>query len=150
VPAGWLLCDGSFVLCTDLPDLFAAIGFAHGETADQLNFALPDYRGLFLRGVSGSSDADPDAANRMPMGNAGGNTGNAVGSVQWFETLSHQHSVGEGVGDSTTMVLGGGTTNRLASFATDQWNGPGQLWTGHRGGNETRPKNAYVNFLIKT
>lgn len=43
-PAGWLLRDGSSLLRTDFPVLFAAIGTTYGA-ADGLHFSLPDERG---------------------------------------------------------------------------------------------------------
>ena len=164
-PTGWLLCDGSFVSRADFADLFAAIGIAHGEGDASTTFALPDYRGMFLRGVSGSSGNDPDAAKRGGS-SSGANTGNTVGSRQGSEIKdhihplpAHSHQVGVGGGDSFQMVPGGG--ERLASFLDDQWNSPQQqkhtgsspqmhteYWPS--GGLESRPLNVYVNFLIKT
>jgi len=80
-PTGWLLCDGSTKSRTDYADLFAAIGTAHGSGDGSTTFHLPDLRGRFLRGVSGDSANDPDKTTRTAA-NTGGNTGNAVGSVQ--------------------------------------------------------------------
>jgi microcystin-dependent protein len=147
-PPGWLLCNGSLVDRATYSGLFAAIGIAHGEGDGSTTFALPDYRGLFLRGVMGKNTADADAATRTAM-SPGGNVANAVGSVQAQQVGQHWHQVGVGYGDSTTMVIGGGTTGRLASFVLDQWTAPGGRSTHPWGGLETRPKNAYVNFLIK-
>lgn len=149
-PAGWLLCDGSSQDRVAFADLFAAIGTAHGEGDEPpTTFNLPDYRGFFLRGVSGSSGMDDDRDQRYQWTAVGGNVGNAVGSKQNSKVGPHRHDLGVGWGDSTTMVLGGGTTNRLASFAGDDWSGPGQPTTKYSTGIETRPVNAYVNFLIK-
>ncbi len=55
---------------------------------------LPDLRGLFLRGVSGSrNDAwrDPDADGRKD--DAGNQVGNRVGSLQEDSLKSHTHPV---------------------------------------------------------
>jgi len=60
--------------------------------------------------------------------------------------------------DSFTMVLGNdpANTGRLASFKPDEWNlgvakHPTDPWPPIPDyGHETRPRNAYVNFLIKT
>lgn len=146
-PAKWLLCDGSAVDRTTFAVLFGAIGTTHGSGDGVSTFNLPDYRGRFLRGVDGTAGLDPDHGSRTAM-RSGGNTGNAVGSVQDNQVSAHSHTVGVGGGDSTTMVLGGGT--RLAGFLADGWNNANAVKsTGAAGGNETRPKNAYVNFIIK-
>jgi microcystin-dependent protein len=151
VPSGWLLCDGSHVDRTSFAGLFAAIGTGHGEGDGTTTFALPDFRGYFLRGVSGTSGNDPEADNRGLPEVTGGNVGNAVGSKQWSDTATHRHWLGYGSGDSTSMVPGGGTTQRLASFADDGWNDRrSKQRTDAWGGAETRPLNAYVHFLIKT
>jgi microcystin-dependent protein len=81
---GWLVCDGAPYTTTAYPDLFAAIGAAHGGGGGSFN--VPDLRDRFLRGVNGvaafgSHTVDPDAASRIAA-NTGGATGNAVGSLQ--------------------------------------------------------------------
>ena len=159
-PAGWLLCDGSLVSRTAYPNLLTAIGVAYG-IGDGINtFALPDYRGRFLRGVSGSTNRDPDAASRLPM-DAGqeGNAGNKVGSVQGEAVGTHYHMVGTGGADSFTMVPGNDArnTSRLAHFILqDPFNTPGAHRTDYQPYitptevyKETRPVNAYVNYIIK-
>src|SRR5881227_1132787 len=86
VPQGFLLCDGSSLDSRDnrYKNLFAAIGTAHGGDGNPV-FNLPDYRGLFLRGVDQGRGTDPDANNieirRAPAGTSG-NAGNKVGSIQ--------------------------------------------------------------------
>ena len=40
VPSGWLRCDGSQVLITDFPELYATIGYAFGGSGNAFN--LPD------------------------------------------------------------------------------------------------------------
>jgi len=54
----WLLCDGSAVSRTTYADLFALIGDGFGEGDGSTTFNLPDYRGKFLRGLGGDSEAD--------------------------------------------------------------------------------------------
>lgn len=81
LPEGFLLCDGSEVSRVDFSELFAVMGTSHGAGDGSTTFHLPDYRGRFLRGVDGGAGRDPDAAGRAPM-NPGGNTGDAVGTLQ--------------------------------------------------------------------
>ncbi len=155
-PDGWLLCDGAAVSRTQYAALFAVLGVAHGN-GDQIDtFNLPDYRGRFLRGVDGTAHRDPDVAARAAMG-TGGNTGNAVGSVQGGQIASHNHGVTDpGHAHSLAMDTTGGwsgTTVQGSNRAVDGWGGTAASATGvsvnASGGAETRPINAYVNYIIK-
>lgn len=142
-PAGWLMCDGVSYNNTDYPNLFAAIGKNFGGTGSTFN--VPDARGRFLRGVSGTSAADPDR-NTRTASNPGGNTGNSVGSFQLDGIVSHNHVVGHAntsVGNNAT--INGGTNHPLYDPAVYTPNSYSQ----NTGGSETRPKNIYVNYIIK-
>jgi microcystin-dependent protein len=139
-PSGWLMCNTNIpVSRTTYARLFAAIGTAHGTGDDSTTFHLPDYRGRFLRGVDGTAGLDIDKAGRGFM-NAGGATGNNIGSVQGDQFASHTHTIvagGEGFypGDASSFFPTVSTLGSKPTLAT--------------GGNETRPKNAYVNWIIK-
>lgn len=140
-PAGWLLCDGSAVSRTTYADLFAEIGITAGEGDTTSTFNVPDLRGRFLRGLDGGANRDPDKASRTAM-NSGGNTGNNMFSIQSDEFKSHYHLTdlvpnNTGGSSQTQFEIDGNTDN--------QGNHP----TASTGGNETRPINAYVNYIIK-
>jgi len=62
---GWLICDGTLLSQTTYASLFKAIGSAYGVSGS--NFNIPDLRGRFLRGVSGTSTNDPDKTTRTAM-----------------------------------------------------------------------------------
>ena len=54
---GWLFCDGSLVSAVMYPELFATLGGLYGTprtqgTPARTGFYLPDYRGVFLRGLT--------------------------------------------------------------------------------------------------
>jgi microcystin-dependent protein len=134
-PEGWLMCDGTSYPQSTYPDLFVAIGIAYG-TVDGTHFNVPDFRGQFLRGVANGSTNDPDRAARTAM-NTGGNTGNNVGSVQANTFKSHTHTFYTGMAGGGTLIpnSGGSMGVEYATSAT------GEL--------ETRPINAYVNYIIK-
>lgn len=74
-PTYWKICDG-----TELSkncELFDKIRFIHGGKSPN-ECLLPDYRNMFLRGVSGSEGNDPDAGSReCPY--SGSYPGNRVG-----------------------------------------------------------------------
>jgi microcystin-dependent protein len=139
-PSGFLLCDGTSYLQAAYVNLFAVIGTAFG-TADGTHFNVPDLRGQFLRGRDGTAGRDPDKASRTAM-NTGGNTGNNVGSVQSSQFASHTHTmpVEDNSAAPPPYVL---PLVNTSTFGVTQA-------TSATGGNETRPINAYVNYIIKT
>lgn len=167
IPEGWFLCDGRTLSRTEYADLYAIIGTAWGHGDGANTFHVPDLRGLFLRGVDNDAGRDPDKNNRKAL-NTGGNTRNAVGSFQddMFKSHNHQgktktagkhkHKImrgdehvewGDGGGYSTFFIDAGGHdagpkiyTDEIGAHTHDLHSD---------GGNETRPDNAYVNYIIK-
>jgi microcystin-dependent protein len=155
-PEGYLACDGTAVSRSTYAALFAAIGVAHGSGNGSTTFNIPDYRGRFLRGVDGTAGRDPNDSTRTAM-NTGGNTGDNVGSVQADAFQGHYHT-----GQGSTAA--GGASNALVR-GTSQSTGGGILGPTAQAGaldpiadssngtprtsSETRPINAYVNYIIK-
>jgi microcystin-dependent protein len=130
---GWLPCDGAVVSRQDYVDLFAALGTAFG--ADAQTFRVPDLRGRFLRGTDQGQGRDPDAGRRRAEA-GGANSGDRVGSVQDDEFKAHTHSYTLFPADHGQIASG------------NYWRS-GEAQTGSAGGNETRPKNVNVNWIIK-
>lgn len=143
-PAGWLFCDGRSFLMTTYPRLYSAIGKAHGS-ADATHFNIPNYKGRFLRGVSGSSTLDPEKGSRGYMA-LGGNINNNVGSVQDDQFSEHAHSYGINSGTASTNPA---NNLNLANNASNVHFFSNSYQTEYKGGTETRPVNAYVNWIIK-
>lgn len=149
-PGGWLLCDGQGLKSADYPTLYAAIGTAWGNGSANCpgggcNFNAPDLRGVFIRGRAGTSGQDPDKDARTAI-NTGGSTGNTVGSYQADENKSHAHNYDDVYNDDSSQ--GGVVVNNEAA------DGDGTniyRWTKAttNTGGEGRPKNAYVNYIIK-
>jgi Phage Tail Collar Domain len=125
---GWLPCDGGAYSTQDYPELAKVIGNAFGT------LRVPDLRGRFLRGTDQGTKRDPDSASRRAEN--GGNAGDKVGSVQDDQFMKHTHSY-----DHFPAARGG-----IASG--DHWRN-GDAQTGEAGGNETRPKNVNVNWIIR-
>lgn len=139
-PTGYLICDGSAVSRVTYAALFAAIGTNWGVGDGSTTFNLPDLRGRFMRGVDGAAGNDPDAATRTATN--GGNAGNNVGSNQQDDFKGHTHT-----SNDATDKTGGYSAVGIAGslwFA-----GTSQATTSNSGGNETRPKNVNVNYIIK-
>lgn len=132
--AGALLCNGSAVSRTTYAALFNAIGTSHGKGDGSTTFNIPDLRGKFKRMQDHGAGNDPDAATRTAMA-TGGNTGDAVGSVQGDEFRAHTHGMATSMRDTNAIqptVVSGGSNVQTASA----------------GGHETRPINVYVNTFI--
>jgi microcystin-dependent protein len=148
VPSGWLACDGRAVSRTTYATLFAAIGTVSGSGDGATTFNLPDYRGMFLRGLDTTAGAvnDPDVASRVAQ-QTGGNANASVGTYEADAYRSHDHALGpSGNGVLTTyssIVVGTGFVS-----GGNQFNYTPN--TQFAGGSETRPKNVAVTYIIKS
>ena len=130
-PTGWLLCHGSAVSRSTYSALFSAIGTTWGSGDGSSTFNVPDFRGWFLRGYDAGVGRDPDRNSRS-------NGGDAVGSYQSHQYQSHSHSVAMYQhGFYGNVPFAGQDTHKA-------WQG-----TTATGGNETRPVNRAVQFMIK-
>ena len=170
---GWLPCDGRAVSRTEYSNLWEVINVAWGEGDRGTTFKLPDLRGVFLRGVNGARGGqygDPDAASRTNLAR-GGSNGNNVGSYQSDNIQTHSHQWGEYMSpghlkswNSTftgvNALIDGANKQLPSGYRSldddymDVKDEKGGFWTkpepsvGIRG-TETRPRNAYVNYIIK-
>jgi microcystin-dependent protein len=141
---GWAVCDGADYNKASFPDLYKAIGDSCG--ADESTFHIPNYQGFFLRGVDPKGAVDPDVLNRTPM-YPGGSRKGAAGSIQGYATASPANKF---------MATLPHIPNH--AFQTHKTTGKDTIWeddvtrycVADSGGDaETRPINAYVNFIIK-
>ena len=163
-PSGWLMCDGSAVSRSTYENLYTVIGDAFGEGDGSTTFNLPDFRGQFLRGRDAGEGKDPDAASRTAMA-SGGNTGDNVGSVQGEAVVNHTHTTNinhihqllcqnASAYSEDQPYLACGPHSSYRYTATSPMVSSGGSKTsgnpdGGLGGSETRPINAYVNYIIK-
>jgi hypothetical protein len=150
-PGGWLLCDGQGLKSSEYPALYTAIGTAWGNGSENCpgggcNFNAPDLRGVFVRGVDGTRGQDPDKSGRTAI-HAGGSTGNAVGSYQADANQYHTHNYVDyyyndwshgGDVENNEGADGDGTNTYKWTKATTA-----------NGATDARPRNAYVNYIIK-
>ena len=162
--SGWMLCDGRPLDRTKpaYAALFSGIGSSWGGDGVNL-FNLPDLRGRFLRGVDNGAGRDPDRTGRGES-NPGGHTGDNVGSIQKDETGRHSHAAESQSTASShhhNTRTPGGDHGSSGQSGHDQGlknedSGENSSFTitttttvKDAGGNETRPKNAYVVWLIR-
>lgn len=161
VPKDCLICDGSELDIHSYPDLFNRIGWNYGRTrlgagdteTDFDLFRIPDLRGLFLRGKQYTSNRDQD--DRSQFNN--GATDKELGTRQADALQNHVH----GYNQATWNVRNTSeTTGSSAGFNANSENeGSDRITMGaiednpdfpsRSSANETRPKNIYVNFIIK-
>ena len=177
IPDGWLLCDGSQVSSSQYPALFAAIGTAWG--GNSTNFRVPDLRGVFIRGIdtrtASSTTMDPDGSSRTAL-YSGGNTGRNVGSYQGDKIRNISGVVGNHVifkdtSGGQTPYYKSGVFNNMPQvnvsknaignsssgygaemglgFDANAGNSVDNPMAGFANGGDIRPKNVYVNYIIK-
>lgn len=141
---GWSICDGESLPISHYGELFSAIGTCNGGDGT-MSFNLPDYRGYFLRGVDPTGKVDVDGPHRTSAA-SGGQTGTNVGSVQGFATGAPQRAFMADVPHLPTEDhhnMPGATDDMLSPGGKETFDSSGG------GDSETRPVNAYVNFIIK-
>lgn len=144
-PSGWLVCDGASYSTTTYYNLFAAIGYTWGGSGGSFNVPLLN-NGRFLRGVGGNAGA------------LGTYQADQIGSHNHAATVTdpgHAHTptsggsflkIGGGPVSGPTYYAGGSGDN--TPFTNTVTTGI-SVAVGNTGGNETRPLNASVNYIIK-
>lgn len=83
---------------------------------------------------------DPDITTRLQSAVGGNATG--LGTRQDDQFTSHSHSI--------TSLFDGGTTTDNAFKSSAYFGGQRSNGTSLSGGNQTNPRNVYVNYIIKT
>ncbi len=166
IPAGWKLCDGSALDINEHPDLYQSIGELWGYGGDGAGgqyFSLPDMRGRFLRGTSRGSTQDPNRGSRTPLGNG---DSDQTGSYQnnatkrpntnfvtntagaHSHTYTRTHGFGHLSGYPRFEFKNDGGGPSYSTSSTSVAGNHSHTITG--GGDlETRPKNVYVDYIIK-
>jgi|JI8StandDraft_1071087.scaffolds.fasta_scaffold05444_1 rhizosphere induced protein len=142
---GWMVCDGRACKISEYPELFAVLGYLYGKENDK--FKIPDYRGLFLRGVDGGAKNDPEASSReLPDGT--GTKGDEVGSRQEDALKAHQHTYK--VLQAVVLSEQGKATGASSISTEDTEDTVEPIKPKESISiNETRPKNVSVNYIIK-
>jgi microcystin-dependent protein len=150
-PPGWELCDGKLMNSIDYIELFKIIGYRWGKGINEGEFMLPNLEGVFLRGTDYSKVVDPDVGVRS---NSMGETGE-VGSFQ-SDTLQNitgnisgikcdNNGLGADGAFTPAAYTGDGDGGESRTCFNVSFNAAKVVRTS----SETRPKNAYVNYLIR-
>jgi microcystin-dependent protein len=136
-PAGWLAADGTAVSRSTYAALFTAIGTTYGVGDGSTTFALPDMRGIFVRG-SGEQTISGITYNKTFAAKEG----------DAFQ--GHFHQINASAGDSPTGnggIIDGPTGSNSDVFVkgaiADGTNGT------PRTASETRPANIALLYCIK-
>jgi len=135
IPNGWIPCDGKLHDKRSLPELFSVIRYNYSVLKTGNMFQVPDYRGLFVRGVDYKRNdeathtfLDPDGERPLD------------GTVQEDEFENHRHG----------GVFEQGGNEPSGNFSGDVLEDGGDVaFTGYTGGAETRPKNIVALYCIK-
>jgi microcystin-dependent protein len=151
-PSGYLKCNGAAVSRTTYADLFAEIGTAFGAGNGSSTFNLPDLRGEFVRGWDDSRGVD---------------SGRNFGTAQSDQNKQHNHSATSTVtdpghnhvyidqqahnegyrpwkaGDNDCGQRNKNTSNAFTGISVS-------TSIGNDGGNESRPRNIAMMYVIKT
>jgi microcystin-dependent protein len=123
VPTGYLFCDGTAVSRSTYSALFTAIGTTYGTGNGTTTFNLPDFRGVFLRGLDAGRGLDPSRA---------------IATYQADMFAAHNHTY-----DWSS------SRQPQSGSSTACWYGDSTQYTGTTGGSETVPKNVAVYTVIK-
>ena len=159
---GWLFCNGGPVSRTTYSQLFAVLGTRHGNGDGSTTFNLPDYRGRFVRGTNHGAGRDPDISLRTAA-NPGGVTGDNTGSIQPGATAkpanaalttdtqgNHTHTIQHVPNSNTSYRIAGSSVAKWTDdSATTSVAGAHSHTIIAGGDNETRPINAYLDYLIR-
>lgn len=154
----WRECDGREIPLEKHKDLNAVIGSTYGK-AENGNVKLPDYRGLFLRGLLGNRPSgkqpigdrefqfDADAGKRLSPVDWKEVVGNKVGTVQ-FDTSAP--NAGQGMPGEWWVASGVNTSGSINGLLMlKDVDHREKVHTINHGSIETRPKNIAVHWIIR-
>lgn len=132
----WFLCNGQAISRTTYSQLFALIGTNFGAGDGTTTFNLPDYRGKFLRGLGGDSQADiyTTQAEGLP---------NITGSAYIYNDIRSA----DGAFDRSNFQAGGidnnGSGNKTISFDASRSSAI------YGASEHVTPVNMAINYFIR-
>jgi microcystin-dependent protein len=138
----YLLCNGQLVSRTTYATLFGKFGTTFGVGDGSTTFGVPNYQGLFLRGM------DSQTINSIVY------TGVSVSSPQQDSIQNHTHlpQTGSYLQTTNSSSATGGYSSVFPATKPDTSNfaNTGLMATGRNNTSETRPVNLCVYYYVKT
>ncbi len=153
VPTGYLECNGAAVSRTTFAALFAVIGTVHGVGNGSTTFNLPDLRGEFVRGFDNGRGVDNGRNMASFQGDQNKQHNHSASSSSSVTDPGHTHTANYGQGNLVSSggafgLRDSGTANRINSNNTGI-SVSTSTSIGNDGGNETRPRNIAMMYVIK-
>ena len=168
VPAGYLECNGAAVSRSTYSALFAVIGTTYGSGNGSSTFNLPDLRGEFIRGFDNGRGVDSGRSINNPQGSANqshnhsyGNAGITVSganhrhNARGFSLQPSVASVAITLGSGQSYQIGyrtsdsGSTNQAILNSGNLSMSGTVGITINNAGGNESRPRNVAMMYIIR-
>ena len=157
VPTGYLECNGIEKSRTTYAALFAVIGTAYGAGNGSSTFNVPDLRGEFIRGFDNGRGVDSGRSIASSQGsqNAQHNHSASASSSSSVTDPGHKHTMNFNLGN---LISSGGAFGMKDSGTADRMNTATtgisvststSVSIGNQGGNEARPRNIAMMYIIK-
>jgi len=152
VPSGYLECNGQSVSRTTFAALFAVIGTQYGSSSGS-TFKVPDLRGEFIRGFDNGRGVDSGRSVASSQSDQNKQHNHSASSSSNVSDPGHTHTANYGQGNLVSSggafgLRDSGTANRINSNNTGI-SVSTSTSIGNDGGNETRPRNIAMMYVIK-
>ena len=165
IPTGYLECNGQLLDRSTFAALFNVIGTKYGNTSGS-NFRVPDLRGEFIRGVDSSRGVDSGRSIGSSQGSQNASHNHSVSLTTSTASLTGSitkisETYASGGGGATGVFTKGSNQNAsltpsrvdsspAGSFSMDaSHNHSVSGNTANQGGNESRPRNIAMMYIIK-
>ena len=153
IPSGYLECNGAAVSRSTYSALFAVIGTAYGNGNGSSTFNLPDLRGEFIRGVDRGRGVDSGRNIATSQGSQNSSHNHSANSTSTVTDPGHKHNLNFNMGSiiSSGGAFGlkdSGNADRMFT-ATTGISVSTSTSIGNQGGNESRPRNVAMMYIIK-
>lgn len=175
IPSGYLECDGDHVSSTTYPALSTLLGntYNEGQTPPSGEFFLPDLRGSFVRGWDHGRNVDPNRqrgstqndsnkshTHTVASSSISNSGGNHAHNIRPIRLNQNNGAVGITLGSGQSYNVGYANNDGGLVAANNAVKNSGDI--GHlitstlslnlnvSGGDESRPKNLALIYIIKT
>ncbi len=154
-PSGYLKCDGSARNRTTYAALFAIIGTTWGAGNGSSTFNVPDLRGEFVRGWDDGRGVDNNRNFATSQSDSNKQHNHTASATSTVTDPGHLHTL-NGSGDPALagdLPPGGrhnGTISGGMETATTGISVSTSVSISNQGGNEAKPRNIAMMYVIKT